>query len=71
MSVYDYNLWNLDLDEKPGDSNEVCAAKGLLRAFRARDGISDEMSYADIDLLNDLSGAATCAIEILRARDLL
>lgn len=69
MGIFEIDRFALDLEEKPGDSNEVCLAKGFLRLFIDMDGIADEMTYAEIDRVNEMVPIADYAVEVLKARD--
>lgn len=77
--LYTHWIWtmNLHLIDKPMDedllplSNAAEAAYGLIFLYRALDGISDEMSLRDIDLVNEAMSAVESAAEVLRERDLL
>jgi hypothetical protein len=69
--VWDMNLHGPEFEADDGDSNEVATAKCLIRAFREKNGISDEMTYAEIDFVNELFPFIECAAEVLRARDLI
>ena len=71
MNPYAVNLHRLVLAEEEGDSNAVIACKALLRIFRDKNGISDEMSWEDIDLVNSLESPCTSALEELAERGAL
>lgn len=66
-----YNLDHKVFEIQDGDSNEVVVAKGFLGLYRSLDGIADEMTFAEIDRLNELEPILKAAIEVLRARDLI
>lgn len=70
MPYYPENYRLLVEPASDGESNEVTVARMFLRAYD-RLGISDEMSWRDIDLINELQPGFEAAIEVLRARDLL
>jgi hypothetical protein len=57
-------------EAKDYDSNEVAAAKTLIRTYNEINGISDEMTNAEIDRCNALLPWVECAYEVLKARDL-
>lgn len=66
-----YHLDYKILEVHDGDSNEVVVAKGLIALYHSLDGIADEMTFAEIDRLNELEPFLKAAIEVLRARDLI
>lgn len=59
------------VEHEDGDSNEVFAAKAIIKIYCDLDGIADEMTYAEIDRVNEMEPAVAAACEVLRARDLL
>lgn len=64
-------IYSVDTGIKPDDSNAVICAKAFIELYREIDGISDEMSMRDIDLISKLTPAVESAAEVLRERELL
>lgn len=71
MNTNAVNLYAINCDDVAPESNEVTAAKGVVRAYRALDGVSDEMTRREIELVNSLEPHLEAALEVLAARDLL
>lgn len=66
------NTVNLhQVKHEDGDSNEVFVAKALIMIYCSLDGIADEMTYAEIDRVNEMEPAVEAACEVLRERELL
>lgn len=69
VNLYTVGLYQIDTDIKDGDSNEVVAAKGVIKTFVEKNGVSDEMSHAEIDFINELYPYAQAAYEVLSIRN--
>lgn len=63
------SVYQLDLEIKDGDSNEVCTAKYMVRTFIETDGDSQHMTHKEQEISNLAYEGMICAIEVLRARD--
>lgn len=55
------------IEPEDDDSNEVVVAKAFIRLYRDLDGVSDGMTFAEIERLNGLVPALKSAIEVLKA----
>lgn len=71
--VSNHWIWSINLNDKrfeetEEDSNEVIAAKGMIRLYA---NIPDEATDRNIYFLDEFLPAVESAAEVLRARDLL